>query len=68
MMPKGTLTRPLASICSAAYTKPPHLGQPCPSGAFAIAFGSNTALLTAPLQIKTKVFKQNSGSGTNILK
>lgn len=38
--PNKVLTRPLASICSAAYTKPPHLGHPSPSGALAIALGS----------------------------
>lgn len=40
------LTLPLASICSAAYTYPPHLGQPSPAGALAIALGRSGALDT----------------------
>jgi len=37
------LTRPRANFCSAMYTKPPHLGQPSPSGALAIDRVSKTA-------------------------
>jgi len=48
---KSALTLPLASICSAANTTPPHRGQPWPAGALMTAV-SITVVLGASLKKK----------------
>lgn len=57
----GILTLPRANICSAAYTQPPHRGQPWPSGAFKITRGSKQAPFrtTSPFLLRIFAFGFN---------